>query len=319
MNILLLTPKLNNYHVDIELNLKKKGHSVKWYCSNLVGNNVDKFLNIINKNYISNKFDTYIDYILETNSNIYYDKVILIFGGNNFKKKHVLKLKQVFNKAEFIYYNWDSITNYPGIKDFYQEFDKYYSFDKNDCIEYGFKFLPLFYCNEYLHIEPEYDLFTIMSYGSNKEKGYKMIKSVLPDTIKTFEYLYTPNKLKIYFDIFFNRTYLKNINKNNLHFFPMSRDDVYHMIAKSKTVLDTPRINQNGLTIRTFETLNQRRKLITTNKNIRNYEFYCPDNIMIVDDSLKSIPIDFFEKPFNTDFTLNAKYSLDEFVNALLR
>lgn len=318
MNILLLTPKLNDYHVDIEENLKSKGHYVKWYCSNQVGNNLDKLLNRIDKNYLINKFDKYIESIIADNKESEFDKVLLIFGGNNFRKKHVCALRSAFKHAEFIYYNWDSIANYPEIKNFYKEFDRYYSFDQDDCNKYGFSFLPLFYCNKYENVEPIYDLFTIMSYNANKERGYKSIKKVLPDNLREVEYLYTPNRIKIMIDEILKKSYLTSISFNKLHFEPMQRNEVYKMIQKSRVVLDTPRENQNGLTMRTFETLNQQRKLITTNTNIKKYEFYCEDNVYVVDSDSKKIPLDFFIKPFNSKYKLDKKYSLDSFLDKII-
>lgn len=39
-----------------------------------------------------------------------------------------------------------------------------------------------------------------------------------------------------------------------------------------------------GLTLRPMEALFFGRKLITTNKDIKNYDFYCPENIFILDE-----------------------------------
>lgn len=318
MNILLLTPKLNGYYLDIKKNLESKNHYVKWHCSNPVGNNFDKILDSINPNFFMYKFDEYINNIITENSSVDFDKVLVIFGGIYFRKKHVDLLKENFPDAEFIYYNWDSIANYPEIKNFYKEFDRYYSFDIEDCKNFGFTFLPLFYCNaKDINVDPIYDLFAIMSYGPNKERGYKSIKKVLPHELRINEYLYTPNQLKIFMDRFLKKSYLSNIDLNNLHFKPMPRGDVYTMIQKSRVVLDTPRDKQNGLTMRTFETLSQNRKLITTNSNIKKYDFYCDENIWVVDNDLEEIPISFFEKPFNKKYSISEEYSLNSFINKI--
>lgn len=318
MNILLITPFLNDYYVDIQENLKYKGHNVKWYSCGIKKSNIQKFYNIFNSKYIINKYDAYIDQIISQNKNFKVDKIIIIFAGEVFGIRHVNKFKKAFKNCEFIYYNWDSVRNYPSIKDFYSSFDRYYSFDKIDCIEYGFEFLPLFYCNTRINSQPNYDVFSIMTYNSHKEKDYKRIKSKLPDNLRCKEYLLIPNKVKYLIDRLLNKSYLKGIPKEIIFHNPMNRQEVYEAIADSKVVLDTPRENQNGLTIRTFEVLNQRRKLITTNTSIKDYDFYCEDNIFVVTDSTEAIPKTFFDKPFNENYCLTDKYSINTFVDILL-
>lgn len=58
-------------------------------------------------------------------------------------------------------------------------------------------------------------------------------------------------------------------------------DNIAH-INKTKTLLEIVKENQTGLTMRTLESLCFKKKLITNNKNIENYEFYSPKNIFIL-------------------------------------
>ena len=77
--------------------------------------------------------------------------------------------------------------------------------------------------------------------------------------------------------------------------------------------------NQVGLTIRTFEALHLKKKLITSNKNIMKYEFYTPNNIYVIDENSENkIPNEFFESDFDESFALSTDYSLDSFVKKLL-
>ena len=46
--------------------------------------------------------------------------------------KNVEFLRNKYDKAEFVYYTWDSIKNFPQIESIYKLFDRSYSFDKQD-------------------------------------------------------------------------------------------------------------------------------------------------------------------------------------------
>lgn len=61
-------------------------------------------------------------------------------------------------------------------------------------------------------------------------------------------------------------------------------------LCKARCVLDITQMNQSGLTLRPIEALLNDKKLITNNKNIKNYDFYNPHNIFILneDNDLKT-------------------------------
>ena len=98
----------------------------------------------------------------------------------------------------------------------------------------------------------------------------------------------------------------------------MNREECLAAFEDSKAVLDCPVPNQEGLTMRTFETLALHRKLITTNRHVRKYDFYCSDNIYIVDSEKDEIPFDFFCTPFNLEYEISEKYSIKNFVKELI-
>ena len=51
------------------------------------------------------------------------------------------------------------------------------------------------------------------------------------------------------------------------------------IFSDSRCILDAPQAGQVGLTIRTIECLGAKRKLVTTNSDIKNYDFYNENNI----------------------------------------
>jgi hypothetical protein len=78
----------------------------------------------------------------------------------------------------------------------------------------------------------------------------------------------------------------------------MPLSEVNDYINRSKVLLDINRLGQIGLTFRVFESLGLEKKLITTNADIKNYDFYNPNNILIIDEKNPVIPAAFFENEY---------------------
>lgn len=91
-------------------------------------------------------------------------------------------------------------------------------------------------------------------------------------------------------------------------------------IKKARVTFEKNIKNQNGLSLRSLECLGYRTKLITTNKDIKNYDFYTPENICIVDsiEDINKIPIKFFKEEYKEiDNEILEKYSFEGFINEI--
>lgn len=313
MKYLLISPDMFDYTRDMIEFLENKNNNVIWYNDSILFNLFNKLKGKVKKKYLFNKFDKYWDKIIEDNRNQKFDFTVLIFGGEMIQKKHIVKLLSSHKEAKSIYYNWDSSVNFPNVLDFYKCFDRYLSFDKLDCEKYGFEFRPLYYSNLELDYKPIFDYCSIMTYGWKKSNHYRKIQSILPHGMNGKEYLYVRSKKSLFFNKILHYSAYKNIPSSNLKFKPLNKQETNELMAKSKAVIDCPLDNQNGLTIRTFETLHLKRKLITTNKSIKNYDFYTPNNIFIVDDD-ENLDDSFFNTKFDDDYSLNEYYSFDSFM-----
>lgn len=94
---------------------------------------------------------------------------------------------------------------------------------------------------------------------------------------------------------------------------------MYYNMALSKCLLDDTDINQQGLTQRVFDSLILQKKLITTNANVASYDFYNPNNILIIDRNIVNIPVDFFERDYKkVEIKIIEKYSIKNWVDTLL-
>lgn len=71
--------------------------------------------------------------------------------------------------------------------------------------------------------------------------------------------------------------------------------------------------------MRTIEMIGLKKKLITTNKDIVNYDFYNENNILVVDRNNFKLDTDFINKPYQElDERIYKKYSLESWIKTLL-
>ena len=89
---------------------------------------------------------------------------------------------------------------------------------------------------------------------------------------------------------------------------------------KSRCILDFPYACQEGLTMRTIEALGAKCKLITTNKNIIQYDFYNEKNIYIIDPITMNLPDEEFILSEYEDIPndMYLYYSLDSWIEWLI-
>ncbi|MDO4640641.1 MAG: hypothetical protein Q4A84_02910 [Neisseria sp.] len=88
---------------------------------------------------------------------------------------------------------------------------------------------------------------------------------------------------------------------------------------QSKVLVDFVIGEHSGLSFRTFEALGYRKKLITTNPSVADYDFYHPNNILIWDEKNFAALKDFINKPYHElPPAIYKKYSFTNWINTLL-
>ncbi len=157
-------------------------------------------------------------------------------------------------------------------------FDRVLSFDRRDCLQRpDFVFRPLFYRNPpggRGHEAPlSYDLTFIGWLHSDRLSRLLDIEAELRRLgLRAYFYLYTGIG-----------TYLRYLIRGRhglLHVRKLPFMQVAKVMAASKCILDLPHAEQSGLTMRTIEAIGMSRKLVTTNLDIVNYDFFNRDNIL---------------------------------------
>ena len=246
-----------------------------------------------------------------------YDYVLVIKGDKipDFFYKAIRKKY----KCPFILYQWDSIKRVDNFDNTKKYFDRILTFDRLDSIKYGYEFRPLFYKDIFLsndENQKENDLFFSGYLHSDR---YEIVKNIL----KSYKNIRFKYHLFSHWPHFFNEQFNRFkkskpfYNKNLISFKSISELQNKELMSKSKAVLDIHHPEQSGLTIRTIESLAMGNKIITTNEDIKNYEFYNTKNILIINRDNIQIPLDFFEEnEENKNFTNEDKksYSLEQWV-----
>lgn len=315
MDALLIMPEFFDYPKMIKATLNELGYNVDYYNDRPSANNWVKAVIRVRRNYLGPLIRRYFDSIMQDIKDKSYDVVLVISGQSlSFSEKMIKELRDCQKDARFILYQWDSIKNFPCIENYFQYFDKCYSFDRLDVEKYKvLNFLPLFYTSVYEEIgkttmeKYKYDCSYV---GTAHPKKYKVInemadafKDVLPNQ---FIYHYMPSRLKYIYHKMNDKEYRK-ARYQEFETEKLSSDRIMEIFKNSRCILDSPQAGQTGLTMRTMECLGAKRKLITTNTDIRNYDFFDESNILVYDENIdlnspffrceyRDIPQDVYER-----------------------
>jgi hypothetical protein len=314
--ILFICPAFNTYEQEIIKEMQRRGADAHYIEDDFVSKRY-RFINKISKKLLSKKIDLYWKSKQEEIKEIEYDFVFVIKGGE-LTLNFLDNVKRRNNKAKFILYLWDSITNNRNILNLLDFFDKVYSFDDQDCKKYNFLFRPTFYLEEERgnDLTTVYDLLFVGAYHSDRYNILKKITADLPSEIEIKFILFT-GKLSY----LFNRYITKKIESNNKINFIFKRIDLSEVMIleeKSEVILDIHHNNQSGLTQRAFNCLIKEKKLITTNSSIYKYDFYNPNNIMIVNRGVIKIDSSFFHGQYKKiDKKIIKKYSIEAWLSEL--
>ena len=109
------------------------------------------------------------------------------------------------------------------------------------------------------------------------------------------------------------------INPESIHIYGLSMKESIEKMCEAKVAVDVQFGSQSGLTMRTIESLATKTKLITTNEHVKEYDFYNPVNIFVINKNNIEVPKDFFETPYQEiDSEILEKYSLKNWLKEIL-
>lgn len=225
------------------------------------------------------KFDSYIN----TRLTISEKSVILFYDRNRFandvkfltylrKKYPGIKLAYMF--TNIVKYTAATELNY--LDKLNQWYDVVFAFDPEDAKKYNFAYSPLIY-----DANPLYDKEKMES-KENIVFYVGQAKDRLSGLISCFEKI---KSLGIHTDF-----HIANVKDTELQYQDeivynqfMTYEECVEAIWKSTCLVDVIQGDSTGLTIKTCEAVCYDKKLITTNKHVKDYPFYDPRYIRIVE------------------------------------
>lgn len=299
--ILFLSPQFFGYEKAITDRLRELGAEVDFYNERPSDSVWSKGIIRIRSDLYQAKINSYYQKILTETENCNYDFFLLI-KGETVPVFFLEKFKVFHPNTVKIFYSYDAVSEYPKFLKLYPFFDKNFTFEPSDGKEYGLHFRPLFFLNEYKNtadLPLKYQIAFIGSAHTDRYLIGEKVKNLAEKLdLKAFFFYYAPGKTAFRLKKIFDRN-LKKFDTKKLSFKKLSHSEIAEIYQQTFSVLDINKPFQHGLTMRTFETLASGKKLLTTNPDIRNYPFYDPQNILILDRNQMEINLQFFQSEFS--------------------
>ena len=319
--ILMLSPNFFGYENEIKKEIENKGATVLWYDERPKNDFFTKvFIRLNLKVLIKKKIYEYYNNIIEQTKNSKLDYLFLV-APETINEELITKIKSLHPNLKIYIYMWDSVKNKKNGFALLSIADKFFTFDPTDIkINQKIQFLPLFYIDDYKNLSTnttnmKYDISFVGTVHSDR---YPIIKR-LEDDFKVFHYFYSPSKLLFKLQRLLKSSF-KNIDPSDIHFESFKKDELLKLINESRAVIDIEHPDQKGLTMRTIEMLGARKKFITTNSNIREYDFFNEANILVIDRKNPVIDKSFLELPYaDLDNSIYEKYSLSNWTKHIFQ
>ncbi|PRR84080.1 capsular biosynthesis protein CpsH [Clostridium vincentii] len=322
--ILFMTPPFFGYEKIIPNKMRELGAIVDYYDARSITKAFDRALLKVSPNIFSGKTNKYFENMLNEFKGKDYN-YILIQNCEMITGEILTKFRKAFPNAKLILYLCDTVKNIKGITKKNNYFDNILSFDLGDTKKYNdMIFRPLFYADCYRQDiksdnKYKYDLCFIGTIHSDRYKVIKNVKKICDQyKMKCFMHCYLQSDfIYIYYKL--TKKEFFNAKKSEFTHEKLSSTDIARIVNDSRVVLDIQHPKQAGLTMRTIEMLGMNKKLITTNKSIKDHEFYNENNILVIDRKNVRIDKSFFNSPYQkNDDDIYNKYSIESWLREIL-
>ena len=255
------------------------------------------------------------EYILQQLKKSGFQHQILVVNPELIDLEYHLEIKK--HTEKYIAYLYDSVSRCPVNHLLDGVFDEIFSFDKVDVATYGFSEI-----NNYIY-------FDTPKTASQLKQNFIYIGSIdnRLDYLNQFaEHLKKQHQSFLFYAIgkkaFVNKLKQLFLGKNKNLIFQkkrFSQQETLKMYAESETIVDLVRDNQTGLSFRIFEALGLRKKIITNNFSIQNYDFYTSNNVYLIDENIQ-----FQSNVYTSNFVqlpdnIYDKYSISAWVETVFK
>ena len=299
--ILFISNNYFGYYKHVIKILNEMGAQVDWF-SDVPISFLSRLRNVCSSN-VDRSYTDYYEHV-KRNLSTNYDYVLVI-KGDVVPSTFFDYLKVKFNGAQFIMYHWDDIDLFPNVIDKFKYFDRILSYNILDCKKYNLILRPIFYVPQNgICTDKTIDAVIVGSYNSVRGKFIRQFKQLNPEVCLYSHYYINP--------LTFIKEKLDWATRNEFKFHKLSYHEMMSLVARSKVCIDVPQARQQGLTTRSIEALPFETKIITTNPNIKLYDYYSTKNHYIVDINNPVIDKDWLNEPYEkVDKDIILKYTID--------
>ena len=295
--VLLIVPQFFGYEREIRSEIERRGAQVDFLLDRPFTSPFLKALTRLRRQWVMPAAERY--YQENTDANGDYDYVIVV-NGQTLSSRVLEQWRSNFKRAKFFLYMWDSFGNRKDVLNNLRYFDHTFTFDRQDAQQYGMHFRPLFFSKGFekaVDAAPEWDISFIGTAHSDRYAIVSRFSAGLDAGVRAYWYLFLQANW-VYWVYRAIKKGFRSAKLSEFRFDPLTKADVQEVFFGSVAVLDIEHPRQTGLTMRTLETLGARKKLITTNANVKSYDFFMDSNICVIDRSNPSIPSNFLATPY---------------------
>lgn len=296
--VLLVAPRFFGYECDIRQELQRQGAVVDWLPDRAFDTPAMVALTRLRPGLILPAADRLYRRMLTDFGAMNYD-TILVINGQTLSPQLRAELRARFPAARMVLYMWDSLLNRPGMKDDLDRFDATFTFDPDDARRFGMRLRPLFF-NSRFEMSPrepfDYHLSFVGTAHTDRFAVVDRLRTNLPPGLRTYWYLYLQAPW-VYYAYKLSKPGMRDAKRGNFQYVPLAKDALSEVFAASRAIVDIEHPQQRGLTMRTFETLGASKKLISTNDEVRGYDFYHPQNICVIDRRSPRLAPGFLDSP----------------------
>lgn len=315
--ILFFSPRSFGYEVAIKKRLEEMGAVVTYYDDRPSNDFWGKAMLRVSKRSMTIRIRHYYQGISEELESESVFDFIFLLNLEAMPLWFIKNLRATYSNTPIVLYMWDSFKNKVHTQDYIPLCNRVISFDKEDQKCYPFlEFRPLFFLNQYSEITSCKNYIYDVSFVATAHSDRFVIAQEIKKQIEkfggvAFNYFYLQSK-KLFLYLKLTNPAFKSTRVSDFNYKSLSTDELLDVIAKSKAVLDIQHPKQTGLTMRTIEMIGAERKLITTNAAIREYDFFNPNNICIIDRENPVLDKNFLSSTYQPiDDNLYHKYSID--------
>lgn len=322
MKVLFISDDFFGYAKEIKKALELRGEEVLWFPDRHATDALSKAAIRLAPGVVRGKAEEFFQTILSSVAARDVDRVLVI-KGEGLSVSMISRLRAALPKAEFTLYFWDSYKNMPSESpEKVARFDRVFTFDPVDAAnDKRLAYRPLFYLDDYARLTAAGSPIDMLFFGTVHTDRYAVLSRLqraLPSSVKIEKILYFPSRWIYRMRRLFDPSFW-GANEREFIFSPLPRAEVMALLARARIVIDIERPVQAGLTMRTLEMLGASKKLITTNREVLNADFYDASNILVIDRVNPVVPEQFLREAYKPlpNATI-ANYSLTGWLKEVL-